>query len=171
MARHSRRSRKGGDKIDDIQSHIDELQKLVKELKSNSTSDAMVEEIVEDKSTPVEVMGEGMGEGMEEVVGQDEVKPDVVKNWVDDKSIKFNDGVKGRVKLSFDRIITHLDKNIDKGNTKKNWGFIKNKMLDANSEEEVQDIIINHELSFGSNYVAGTRRRKRGGKKRTSKRR
>ena len=163
MARHSRRSRKGGDKIDDIQSHIDELQKLVKELKSNSTSDAMVEEIVEDKSTP--------GEGMEEVVGQDEVKPDVVKNWVDDKSIKFNDGVKGRVKLSFGRIITHLDKNIDNGNTKKNWGFIKNKMLDANSEEEVQDIIENHELSFGSNYVAGTRRRKRGGKKRTSKRR
>ena len=167
MARHSRRSRKGGDKIDDIQSHIDELQKLVKELKSNSTSDAMVEEIVEEKSTPEEVMGEGM----EEVVGQDEVKPEVDKNWVDDKSIKFNDGVGGRVKLSFDRIITHLDKNIDKGNTKKNWGFIKNKMLDANSEEEVQDIIENHELSFGSNYVAGTRRRKRGGKKRTSKRR
>ena len=56
MARHSRRSRKGGDKIDDIQSHLNELQKLVKELKSNSTSDAMVEEIVEENSSPEEVM-------------------------------------------------------------------------------------------------------------------
>jgi hypothetical protein len=162
MARHSRRSRKGGDKIDDIQSHIDELQKLVKELKSNTKSEEIVDEIVEEKDTPEEVV--------EEVVEEEEVKPEVDKYWVADKSIKFSDGVGGRVKLSFDRIITHLDTNIKKGNTKKNWGFIKNKMLDANSEEEVQDIIKNHELEFGSNYVAGTRRRKRGGKKRTSKR-
>jgi len=163
MARHSRRSRKGGDKIDDIQSHLNELQKLVNELKSNSTSDEIVDEIVEEKDTPEQVV--------EEVVEEEEVKPEVNKYWVADKSIKFSDGVGGRVKLSFDRIITHLDTNIKKGNTKKNWGFIKNKMLDANSEEEVQDIIKNHELEFGSNYVAGTRRRKRDGKRRTSKRR
>ena len=162
MARHSRRSRKGGDKIDDIQSHLNELQKLVNELKSNTKSEEIVDEIVEEKDTPEEVV--------EEVVEEEEVKPEVDKYWVADKSIKFSDGVGGRVKLSFDRIITHLDTNIKKGNTKKNWGFIKNKMLDANSEEEVQDIIKNHELEFGSNYVAGTRRRKRGGKKRTSKR-
>ena len=162
MARHSRRSRKGGDKIDDIQSHIDELQKLVKELKSNTKSEEIVDEIVEEKDTPEEVV--------EEVVEEEEVKPEVDKYWVADKSIKFSDGVGGRVKLSFDRIMTHLNTNIKKGDTNKDWETIKSKLVDANTEDEVKDVIKEYKLDFYSNYVAGTRRRKRGGKKRTSKR-
>jgi hypothetical protein len=159
MARHSRRSRKGGDKIDDIQSHLDDIQKLVNELKSNSKSDEMAEEIVEEK----------VPEPVNEVV--EESKPDVDKYWVADKSIKFSDGVGGRVKLSFDRIMTHLNTNIKKGDTNKDWEMIKTKLVDANSEDEVKDVIKEYKLDFYSNYVAGTRRRKRGGKKRTSKRR
>lgn len=159
MARHSRRSRKGGDKIDDIQSHLNELQKLVNELKSNSTSDEIVDEIVEEKDTP------------EQVVEEEEVNPEVDKYWVADKSIKFSDGVGGRVKLSFDRIMTHLNTNIKKGDTNKDWETIKSKLVDANSEDDVKDVIKEYKLDFYSNYVAGTRRRKRGGKKRTSKRR
>ena len=154
MARHSRRTRKGGDKIDDIQSHLDDIQKLVNELKSNTKSDEMEIE------KPAEV---------EEIV--EEVKPEVDKYWVADKSIKFSDGVGGRVNLSFDRIMTHLNTNIKKGDTKKDWEAIKTKMIDANSEDEVKDVIKEYKLDFYSNYVAGTRRRKRGGKKRTSKRR
>jgi hypothetical protein len=162
MARHSRRSRKGGDKIDDIQSHLDDIQKLVNELKSNSKSDEMSEEM----SGPVEPEKE---EKVEEIV--EEAKPEVDKYWVADKSIKFSDGVGGRVKLSFDRIMTHLNTNIKKGDTNKDWEMIKTKMVDANSEDEVKDVIKEYKLDFYSNYVAGTRRRKRGGKKRTSKRR
>lgn len=157
MVRHSRRSRKGGDKIDDIQSHLDDIQKLVNELK-NTKSDEIVEEMVEEK--PAEV---------EEIV--EESKPEVDKYWVADKSIKFSDGVGGRVKLSFDRIMTHLNTNIKKGDTNKEWETIKTKMIDANSEDEVKDVIKEYKLDFYSNYVAGTRRRKRHGKKRTSKRR
>jgi hypothetical protein len=163
MARHSRRSRKGGDKIDDIQSHLNELQKLVNELKSNTKSHEIVDEIVEEKDTPEEVV--------EEVVEEEEVKPEVDKYWVADKSIKFSDGVGGRVKLSFDRIMTHLNTNIKKGDTNKDWETIKSKLLDANSEDDVKDVIKEYKLDFYSNYVAGSRRRKRGGKKRTSKRR
>ncbi len=164
MARHSRRSRKGGDKIDDIQSHIDELQKLVNELKSNSKADTMVEEM----SETVEPEKEEKPEKVEEVA--EEVKPEVDKYWVADKSIKFSDGVGGRVKLSFDRIMTHLNTNIKKGDTNKDWEMIKTKMVDANSEDEVKDVIKEYKLDFYSNYVAGSRRRKRGGKRRTSKR-
>jgi hypothetical protein len=158
MARHSRRSRKGGDKIDDIQSHLDDIQKLVNELKSSSKSDEIEIEKTEEK--PAE---------MEEIV--EEAKPEVDKYWVADKSIKFSDGVGGRVNLSFDRIMTHLNTNIKKGDTKKDWETIKTKMMDANSEDEVKDIIKEYKLDFYSNYVAGSRRRKRHGKKRTSKRR
>ncbi len=158
MARHSRRSRKGGDKIDDIQSHLDDIQKLVNELKSNSKADTMVEEMSETVQPEKE----------EEVV--EEVKPEVDKYWVEDKSIKFSDGVGGRVKLSFDRIMTHINTNIKKGDTNKDWETIKTKLVDANSEDEVKDIIKEYKLDFYSNYVAGSRRRKRHSKRRTSKR-
>ncbi len=167
MARHSRRSRKGGDKIDDIQSHLDDIQKLVNELKTNTKSETIVEEMSEvvepEKEEPEKEELE-----KEEVV--EEVKPKVDKYWVEDKSIKFSDGVGGRVKLSFDRIMTHLNTNIKKGDTKKDWETIKTKMVDANSEDEVKDVIKEYKLDFYSNYVAGSRRRKRHSKRRTSKR-
>ena len=150
MVRHSRKSRRGGDKIDDIQSQLDSIQQQVNELKGSSSSS-----MSETESIP---------EPMEE----ETVKID--KTWVDDKTKKFRDGVGGRVSLSFNRIITLLDNNIKKGDTKKDWSSIKEKLIDANSVDEVQDVINEYKVNFASNYVAGTRRRKRHGK-RTHRRR
>jgi len=154
MVRHSKKNRRGGDKLDDIQVQVDSIQQQLNELKNGSTS-SMSEESV----------SESMPEPMEE----ESVKVD--KTWVDDKSKKFRDGAGGRVSLSFNRIMTLLDNNIKKGDTKKDWSSIKEKLVDANSVGEVQDIIDEYKVSFASNYVAGTRRRKRHGKKRTHRRR
>ena len=154
MVRHSRRSIKGGDKIEDIQSQLDDIQKQLNELKTKSVSEDIIASAEEKPK--------------EEVV--EEVKPEVDKYWVADKSIKFSDGVGGRVKLSFDRIMTHLNTNIKKRNTEKDWETIKTKLEDANSEDDVKDVIKEYKLDFYSNYVAGTRRKKRHSKKRTSKR-
>ena len=93
------------------------------------------------------------------------------KTWVDDKTKKFKDGDGGRVSLSFNRIMTLLDANVKKGDTKKDWSTIKEKLTDADSVDGVQDVIDDYKISFSSNYIAGTRRRKRHGKKRTHRRR
>jgi hypothetical protein len=154
MVRHSKKNRRGGDKLDDIQLQVDSIQEQLNELKNGATS-SMSEESV----------SESMPEPMEE----ESVKVD--KTWVDDKTKKFRDGAGGRVSLSFNRIMTLLDNNIKKGDTKKDWSSIKEKLVDANSVGEVQDIIDEYKVSFASNYVAGTRRRKRHGKKRTHRRR
>ena len=162
MVRHSKKNRRGGDKIDDIQSQVDSLQQQLNELKSSSIS-----------STSEESMGESMEEpiveSMEEPMVEESVKVD--KTWVDDKTKKFKDGDGGRVSLSFNRIMTLLDANVKKGDTKKEWSSIKEKLTDANSVDEVQDVINEYKISFSSNYIAGTRRRKRHGKKRTHRRR
>jgi len=164
MVRHSKKNRKGGDKIDDIQSQLDSIQQQVNELKSSSSS-SMSESMSEPMSEP---MSDSMPET--ESMPEEPVKVDK-SSWVDDKTKKFRDGAGGRVSLSFNRIMTLLDNNIKKGDTKKNWATIKEKLIDANSVGEVQDVINNYKISFASNYVAGTRRRKRHGKKRTHKRR
>jgi hypothetical protein len=104
-----------------------------------------------------------MSEAMPESVKVD-------KTWVDDKTKKFRDGNGGRVSLSFSRIMTLLDNNINKGDAKKDWSSIKEKLTGANSVDGVQDVIDEYKISFASNYVAGTRR-KRHGKKRTHRRR
>ena len=158
MVRHSKKNRRGGDKIDDIQSQVDSLQQQLNELKSSSSS-SMSEEST---SEPIE-------EPIEEPMEEESVKID--KTWVDDKTKKFKDGDGGRVSLSFNRIMTLLDANIKKGDTKKEWSSIKEKLTDANSVDEVQDVIDEYKISFSSNYIAGTRRRKRHGKKRTHRRR
>ena len=165
MVRHSKKNRRGGDKIDDIQSQVDSLQQQLNELKSSSSS-SMGESMEEPM---VESMEEPMVESMEEPMVEESVKID--KTWVDDKTKKFKDGDGGRVSLSFNRIMTLLDANIKKGDTKKEWSSIKEKLTDANSVDEVQDVIDEYKISFSSNYIAGTRRRKRHGKKRTHRRR
>ena len=160
MVRHSKKNRRGGDKIDDIQSQVDSLQQQLNELKSSSSS------------SMGESMEEPMVESMEEPMVEESVKID--KTWVDDKNKKFRDGDGGRVSLSFYRIMTLLDSIVKKGDTKKEgteWSIIKQKLVDANSVDEVQDVIDNAKLSFSSNYIAGTRRRKRYSKKRTHRRR
>ena len=154
MVRHSKKNRRGGDKIDDIQSQVDSLQQQLNELK-NSSSSSMGEE--------------SMGESIEEPMVEESVKVD--KTWVDDKNKKFRDGDGGRVSLSFNRIMTLLDANVKKGDTKKDWSSIKEKLTDANSVDGVQDVIDDYKISFSSNYIAGTKRRKRYGKKRTHRRR
>ena len=157
MVRHSKKNRRGGDKIDDIQSQVDSLQQQLNELKSSSSS------------SMGESMEEPMVESMEEPMVEESVKID--KTWVDDKTKKFKDGDGGRVSLSFNRIMTLLDANVKKGDTKKDWSTIKEKLTDADSVDGVQDVIDDYKITFASNYVAGTRRRKRHGKKRTHRRR
>jgi hypothetical protein len=155
MGRHSRRSRRGGDKIDDIQSQLDSIQQQVNELKGSSSSMSETESMPETESLPE--------------VKEETVKVD--KTWVDDKNKKFRDGDGGRVSLSFNRIMTLLDSNIKKGDSTKDWVIIKEKLSDANSLDEVQDVIDKYKMSFASNYIAGTRRRRRRGKKTTHRRR
>ena len=157
MVRHSKKNRRGGDKIDDIQSQVDSLQQQLNELKSSSSS------------SMGESMEEPMVESMEEPMVEESVKVD--KTWVDDKNKKFRDGDGGRVSLSFNRIMTLLDASVKKGDTKKDWSTIKEKLTDANSVDGVQDVIDDYKISFSSNYIAGTKRRKRYGKKRTHRRR
>ena len=157
MVRHSKKNRRGGDKIDDIQSQLNDLQSQLNEMKSSS------------RSSMSESMSESMPESMPEPMVEESVKVD--KTWVDDKNKKFRDGAGGRVSLSFNRIMTLLDSNIKKGDTTKEWSSIKEKLADANSLDEVQDVIDKYKMSFASNYIAGTRRRKRHGKKRTHRRR
>ena len=168
MARYSRRSRsrKGGEKIDDIQMQVDSIQQQLNELKGSSSSQPMQEPMQELMSEP---MPELMSEPIPEPMLEESVKVD--KTWVDDKNKKFRDGAGGRVSLAFSRIMTLIDNNIKKGDTKKAWSDIKEKLTDANSVDGVQDVIDTYKVSFASNYVAGTRRRKSRGKKRTQKRR
>ena len=156
MVRHSRRSRRGGDKLDDIQSQLDNIQQQVNELKS-SPSSSMPEPVSES-------MPETMQEAMPEPVA-------INKPWVTDKNKKFTDGMGGRVTLSFSRIMDLLDKNIKKGDTTKDWTTIKQKLMDANSTGDVQSVIDQYKVRLASNYVAGTRRKRRHGGKRTHRRR
>jgi hypothetical protein len=150
MVRHSKKNRRGGANIDDVQSQLDSIQIQVNELKK-------MPEIVEEKMVE------------EEPVVEEEKKV-VDKFWIKDKTIKFNDGANGRVSLSFDRLQTLIDTSIKKGDTKKDWAVIKDALNAAESKDDVQDIITKYKISFASNYVAGTRRKKRHGKKRTSRR-
>jgi len=152
MVRHSRKNRKGGDKLDDIQVQVDIIQEQLNDLKGSRNS-----------------MPESMPESMPVSMVEESVKVD--KNWVYDKNKKFKDGAGGRVALAFGRIITLIDNNIKRGDIKKEWSRIKEKLTAANSVDEVQDVIDENKVSFASNYVAGTRRKKRYGKKRTHRRR
>jgi uncharacterized membrane protein YukC len=156
MGGRSKKNRRGGDNIEEVQSQLDSIQKQLNELKDSSSSSSMTEESVVESTSEPEVK-------------EETVKVD--KTWVDDKNKKFRDGDGGRVSLSFNRMMTLLDSNIKKGDTTKEWSSIKEKLVDANSLDEVQDVIDKYKMSFASNYIAGTRRRKRHGKKRTHRRR
>jgi cell division protein FtsL len=156
MPRNSRRSRKGGENLDDIQTQLNNIQQEVNELKSRSSS-SMPSLSMPSDSMPSDSM-------------QEESMP-VDKSWQDNKDIKFADGNRGRVTLSFPRIMMLLDKNIKTGNTTKNWSSIKDQLLDATSTDEVKNIIKTSGMNFSGNSVSGgTRRKIRGGRKRTQKR-
>ena len=142
--------------MDDIQSQLDSIQIQVNELKK--------------MPEPVEKPVEEQEEIIEEEKPIVEEKKVVDKFWIKDKTIKFNDGANGRVSLSFDRLQTLIDTAIKKGDTKKDWATIKDALNAAESKDEVQNVITKYKINFASNYVAGTRRKKRHGKKRTSRR-
>jgi len=161
MVGRSKKNKRGGEKLDDIQSQLNDIQTKLNDMKSSTMSEEAMSESMSE-SMP-ESMSESMSEAMPESVKVD-------KTWVDDKTKKFRDGNGGRVSLSFSRIMTLLDNNINKGDAKKDWSSIKEKLTDANSVDGVQDVIDEYKISFASNYVAGTRR-KRHGKKRTHRRR
>jgi hypothetical protein len=177
MVRHSRRNRRGGDKIDDILSRLDGIKDEIRGLKSSDSSTTVEESIMEETKMP-EMMSETTPETMPETMLEETKMPEpvvetpILKTWVDDKNKKFKDGAGGRVSLAFGRIMTLLDNNINKGNDKKDWVSIKRDLNNANSVEEVQDVINRYTLSFTSNLVAGTRKRKskKGGKRRTHRR-
>ena len=141
MPRHSRK--RGGGQIEDIQTQLDSIQQQINEMKNSESSSSSVTEIMETLPEPIL-----------------KAKP-VMKTWVLDKTDKFNDGNSGRVTLAFGRIITLLDNNIKKGDTKKDWMMIKEKLNNANTRDEVQDIIKEYKINFSSNYVAGTKRRRK----------
>lgn len=157
MVRHSRKNRRGGDKLDDIQQQLDSIQQEVNMLKSSSSASVSDETMMD--TTPMM--------DMDTTSASKEV---VIKSWVDDKNKKFKDGAGGRVTLSFSRLMSLIDSNISKGNTKKDWVTIKRELNDADSVDGVQDVINKYSISFANNYVAGTRRRKRHGKRRTHRR-
>ena len=160
MVRHSRRNRKGGDKLDDIQKQLDSIQDEVNQLKSSSSTSVTQESMMESP-----LMEEPMVEPLVEPVAEV-----IKKTWVDDKNLKFKDGAGGRVSLAFPRILTLIDNNISKGNTNKDWKVIRRELNDANSIDDVKDIINRYKISFSSNYVAGTKRRRGGSKRRTHRR-
>jgi hypothetical protein len=153
MGFSSRRNKRGGDKIEDLQSQLDSIQSQVNELKNSSTGSEPVSESFSSMETI------------------SEPESSMVKTWVDDKNLKFKDGDNGRVSLSFNRIMTLLDNLIKKGDAGKDWVTIKSKLNDATSVDGVQDVIKQYQLSFASNYIAGTRRKRRNNKKRTSRKR
>ena len=153
MGFSSRRNKRGGDKIEDLQSQLDSIQSQVNELKNSSTGSEPVSESFSSMETI------------------SEPESSIVKTWVDDKNLKFKDGKNGRVNLSFNRIMTLLDNLIKKGDAGKDWVTIKSKLNDATSVDGVQDVIKQYQLSFASNYIAGTRRNRRNNKKRTSRKR
>jgi len=156
MVRHSKKNKRGGDKLDDIQTQLNTIQEQVNELKNTNTmsvSESVVEPVVET---------------MSEVISE---KP-ISKPWVTNKEIKFKDGDSGRVSLAFSRVMSHIDNNIKKGSTTKDWTTIKEKLIGANSESEVQDVINQYKVKFASNYVLGgkTKRKGKRSKRRTHRR-
>jgi hypothetical protein len=139
-----------------------------------------VEPLVETQSEPVfEPVSEPVFEPPVEAppvvkpMSKDISKKPIPKPWVTNKEIKFKDGEGGRVLLAFSRVISHIDNNIKKGSTTKDWTTIKEKLINANSENEVQDIINQYKVKFASNYVLGgkTKRKGRRNKRKTHKRR
>jgi hypothetical protein len=151
---------RGGDKIDDIQSQLDSIKLQLDELR-NKSSDV--------KSDNDSIMEEEKFMTNESLSLPEE--PTVIKSWASDKNLKFKDGAGGRVSLSFPRIMTLIDNNISKGNTTKSWPLIKSELNDANSVDDVQNVINKYKVSFASNYVAGTKKRRKSSKnKKTSRR-
>ena len=144
------------DQIENIQTQLDSIQKQVNELKNKSIN------------SPVEPVNEPIVESpVEPIVQPKKIKVQIPK-WKTDSEIKFDDANNGRVKLSFNRINQLLDNNIKKNDIKKNWNMIKQNINNAQTQNEVNQIIKDNKLIFGSNQLAGTiKKRKQTKRKQT----
>jgi hypothetical protein len=168
---YSKKFKKGGNNatLDSIQMRLDELQKEFNDFKNNAnpisepilTPTPVLEPILEPVLEPV----------LEPMPIQTTVLKPVSKPWIDNKEIKFKDGAGGSVFLSFSRLMTHIDTNIKKKSTAKDWSTIKEKLINANSVNEVQDIINQYKIKLASNYVLGgkTKKKRRHNKRKTYK--
>jgi hypothetical protein len=159
---------------------VEPVSELVSESVIEPVSELVVSEpVVDAASEPVisEPIPEPEPEPVVDIVSEPISKPiskkPISKPWVTNKEIKFKDGEGGRVLLAFSRVISHIDNNIKKGSTTKDWKTIKEKLMVANSENEVQDIINEYKVKFASNYVLGGKTKKKGkrNKRKTHKRR
>ena len=174
MVRHSRRNRKGGDKLDDIQSQLNTIQQQVNEIKSNpssSTSESSDDFYgLESKMSKPEE-NTSSSTSISDFMSDYTNESSVPKPWQDNKDIKFADGNRGRVTLSFPRIMMLLDKNIKTGNATKNWSSIKDQLVAATTTDEVKNIIKTSGINFSGNSVFGGTKKKRKVSRKKSKRR
>jgi len=181
----SRRSRRGGDnqqlmgRIQNLETLISEAQVDLNNLKQDIAATPMMPEAAPMMPAPEPMMPEAapMMPAPEPMMpaAAPMMAPTINKSWQTNKDIKFRDGAGGRVSLSFPRIMTLIDQNKNAPRTNGRtgmWSEIKSELINANSLNEVQDVINKYKLSFTSNYVSGgTRKRRRNKKKCTSKRR
>ena len=219
MVRYTKKNKRGGNKLQDIQIKLNGIQEELNELKISElepifapvsepvidtisepvietvasepvietvasepvietvasepvTSELVVSEPVVSEPLPEPVIETVASEPAPEPISKPISKKPISKPWVTNKEIKFKDGEGGRVLLAFSRVISHIDNNIKKGSTTKDWKTIKEKLMDANSENEVQDIINQYKVKFASNYVLGGKTKKKGrrNKRKTHKR-
>ena len=164
MPRNSRRSKKGGDKLDDLQTQLNNIQQEVNELKNSGSSKPESSDdfygLESSMSKPQENTSSSTtssSDFMSDYANEPSVTEtsSVPKPWQDNKDLKFADGNRGRVTLSFPRIIMLLDKNIKTGNTTKNWSSIKDQLLAATSTDDVKNIIKTSGMNFSGNSVSG----------------
>ena len=159
------------DNLKNIQQQVDNTLQVVKAAQnSSSSSDFMSDYNNEPSILPTtEHTTSNASEKMNEMPQPAQSVP---KPWQDDKNTKFNDCCKGRVTLSFPRIMMLIQSNINKGNTSKNWSSIKEQLLDATSITQVNSVISQNALNFSANTVyGGTKKRRKGGRKRKTNRR
>jgi len=159
------------DNLKNIQQQVDNTLQVVKAAQNSSSSSASSSDFMSDYYNEPSIMptSENASEKMNDMP---EPIQSVPKPWQDDKNTKFKDCCNGRVTLSFPRVMTLIQSNISKGNTSKNWSSIKEQLLDATSIAQVNSIISQNALNFSANTVyGGTKKRRRGGRKRKTNRR
>ena len=138
------------EQIKDIQEKLNTIQKQVNELKNSYTSPSIVTPITPSVVPPKKIQIQ-------------------IPKWKIDTEIKFDDGNNGRVKLSFNRINQLLDNNIKKNDVKKNWNMIKQNLNNAQIQDDVNQIIKDNKLVFGSNQIAGTKKKRKQTKRKQTK--
>jgi uncharacterized protein with von Willebrand factor type A (vWA) domain len=143
------------EQLNSIQTQLDNIQNQVNELKNQPVSTVSL--IAPQSIAPASI------------ASPKKIQVQIPK-WKTDTGIKFEDGNNGRVKLSFDRINQLLSINIKKNDLKKNWNRIKQILNNVETQDEVNEIIKENKLVFGSNQIAGTKKKRKQIKRKQTKR-